>query len=490
MKFINREKELNNLNQAWKSKKAQFFIIYGKRRVGKTELIKQFTKNKSGIYYLADKRTSKEQLKELGQIVGEYYKDEILKNNGFSDWLEFFSYIKNKSKKEPLVIAIDEYPYLVENNKEISSLFQKAWDNYLKDTKVFLILCGSSISMMEKETLIFKSPLFGRRTGQLLIEPLNFFQAWQFFPEKSFDDFLNIYSICGGMPAYLQQFKSSEKFENIVKEKILNSSSFLYNEIEFMLKEELREPKNYLAILKAIAYGQRKLGKIVNEVGLEKNILNKYLNVLLNLKLIERQVPVTEKLPNKSRKGLYKIADNFTLFWFYFIFPFKSYLALDNYDFVLKKIFGNKKYSNSQNSNFKLIVSKTYEQVAMEILYNLKNEIFEFEKIDSWWLNEEEIDLVAFNEKEKRIIFGECKWSEKPIGIDTYLNLKRKSQLVNWYNNERVNYYILFSKSGFTKNIMKLATEENIFLVEKNKLICTKRKKLPEKSMQKLRVKK
>ncbi len=490
MEFINRQNELDNLNKAWKSKKAQFFIIYGKRRVGKTELIKQFVKKKPGIYYLADKRRSKDQLKELGQIIGDYYNDNILKNNGFNDWLEFFSYIGNKSKKESLVIAIDEYPYLVENNHEISSLFQKAWDNYLKDTKIFLILCGSSISMMEKETLILKSPLFGRRTGQLLIEPLNFFQAWEFFPNKKFEEFLNIYSICGGMPAYLLQFKSADKLEDLVKDKILNNSSFLYNEIEFMLKEELREPKNYLAILKAISDGQRKLGKIVNELGLDKNVLNKYLSVLLNLKLIEREIPVTEKHPNNSRKGLYRISDNFTLFWFHFIFPFKSYLALNNYDFVIKKIFGNKNYSESQNSNFKLIVSRSYEQVAKEILYKLKDQIFEFEKIGSWWLNEEEIDLVAINEKHKTIMFGECKWSEKPIGIDVYLNLKRKSQLVNWNNNQRQELFILFSKSGFTKNIKDLAKKENIFLIEKNKLICTKRKKSLEKNTPKLRAKK
>ncbi len=490
MEFINRQNEIDNLNKAWQTKKAQFFIIYGKRRVGKTELIKQFIKNKAGIYYLADKRRSADQLKELGQIVGDYYNDDILINNGFNDWLEFFSYIKNKSQKSPLVIAIDEYPYLVENNNEISSLFQKAWDNYLKDTKVFLILCGSSISMMEKETLILKSPLFGRRTGQLLIEPLNFFQAWEFFPHKKFEDFLNIYSICGGMPAYLLQFKSFKKLEEAVKTQILNNSSFLYNEVEFLLKEELREPKNYLAILKAISDGQRKLGKIVNEVGLEKNVLNKYLSVLINLRLIEREIPVTEKHPNNSRKGLYKISDNYTLFWFRFIFPYKSYLSLNNYNFVLEKIFGKKDYSNSQNSKFKVLVSRTYEQVAKEILYKLENKIFEFEKIGSWWLNEEEIDLVALNEKQKKIIFGECKWSEKPIGVDVYLNLKRKSQLVNWHNNERQEFFILYSKSGFTKNIKDLAKKENIYLIEKDKLICTKRKKSLEKSMPKNKVKK
>ncbi len=316
MKFINRQKELNDLNKAWRHKEAGFFIIYGKRRVGKTELIKQFLKNKAGIYYLADKRRDKDQLFELGQICGTYFNDEILLGHGFKDWLEFFSYIKNKSIKKRFILIIDEYPYLTESNQGLSSLLQKAWGNYLKDTKIFLILCGSSISMMEQETLVLTSPLFGRRTGQILVEPLNFFQSWQFFPEKNFNDFLQIYTISGGMPAYLKQFDSTENIENIIKNKIFNTSSFLYNEIEFMLKEELREPKNYLAILRAVSQGQRKLGKIADQLGLERNVLNKYLSILINLKMIERQLPVTEKYPLKSRRGLYKISDNFTSFWF------------------------------------------------------------------------------------------------------------------------------------------------------------------------------
>ena len=183
MKFINREEELKSLKEKWKSQKAEFFIIYGKRRVGKTELIKQFIKDKASIYFLADKRNTKEQLKELGEIAGNYFNDQILRSRGFNDWIEVFSYLKGKIKKRT-VFVIDEYPYLVENDSSTSSLFQKGWDEYLKDTKIFLILCGSSVSMMESEALIYKSPLYGRRTGQILLKPLSFFESWKFFPQK------------------------------------------------------------------------------------------------------------------------------------------------------------------------------------------------------------------------------------------------------------------------------------------------------------------
>src|SRR3989339_240589 len=421
MSFINREQELKMLNEKWQSNIAQFFIIYGKRRVGKTELIKQFIKDKPALYFLADKRTTADQLRELGQIVGNYFKDEILISNGFSDWLEVFLYLKTKTITEPLILAIDEYPYLVENDKSTSSLFQKGWDEYLKNTKIFLILSGSSIAMMESETLNQSAPLFGRRTGQILVDPLNFSQSQKFFPEKSFSDFLNIYTITGGMPAYLKQFVDGGELSEEIKKKIFTKTAFLYNEVEFTLKEELRETKNYLAILRAIALGKRKLSEIVNEVGLDKATANKYLSVLINLRLVEREVPITEDKPDKSRKGLYKISDNFFVFWFQYILQ----------------------YNDNANSGFKQIVAQVYERVAVELLTTWQDVIFAFERVGRYWDSNQEIDVVGLSSLEKKIIFGECKWSEKPVGTDIYEELKKKAEKVEWNKDGRTECYVL-----------------------------------------------
>lgn len=460
MKFINREKELKSLRERWKSKKAEFFVIYGKRRVGKTELIKQFIKNKPSIYFLADKRNTREQLKELGEIVGNYFNDQILKSRGFVDWIEVFSYLKSKIKKR-IVFVVDEYPYLVENDPSTSSLFQKGWDEHLKFTKIFLILCGSSVSMMESEALIYKSPLYGRRTGQLLLNPLSFFESWQFFPEKSFDKFLSIFTITGGIPAYLLQFDPKKSVEENIKTKIFPKTEFLHNEIEFILKEELREPKNYLSILRAISFGKRKFGEIANETGLEKNILMKYLTTLMNLQLIEKEIPITEKTPEKSRKGIYKISDNFTRFWFQYIFPYKSYLEMDRYEEMIRKL----------RENFKLLEAHTYEKVCQEILWKIRDKIFPFERVSRWWDKNEEIDVVGLNENTKEIIFGEAKYSRKEVDVDVYFSLKKKSAFVNWNYGKRKEYYILFSKSGFTEKMKEVAKKENVFLVEKDNLI-------------------
>ncbi len=461
MKFINRAKELKAMEEKWETKNAQLFIIYGKRRVGKTQLVKQFLKDKPAIYFLADKRNQIDQLKELGRVVGNYFEDKSLLKNGFQDWLEFFEYISTKTD-QPLAIAIDEYPYLVETDGAVSSIFQKGWDQYLKDSKVFLILLGSSIAMMESETLIHKSPLFGRRTGQLLIEPMTFANSWKFFPTKDFQQFLSIYAITDGMPAYLLQIDTEKTIKDNIEEKIFSQTEFLYNEVEFMLKEELREPKNYLAILKAISFGKQKFGEIVNDTGLEKNIITKYLNTLERLRLIEKEIPVTEKKPEKSRKGLYKIADNFFRFWFQYVFPFKSDLAISRYDYVFDQF----------DKSFNSLEALVYERVCQEIIFDFEKQLFPLERVGRWWAPENEIDLVGISERENKIVFGECKWSARPVGTNVLFDLQTKAKVVQWGKGKREEYFILFSKSGFTTDLLKLAKKQkNLVLVEKNKLV-------------------
>lgn len=460
MKFINRQKELDALNQKWTEDKAQLLVIYGKRRVGKTELIKQFIKDKPSVYFLSDKRTVKEQLKELGRLLGDRFKDSLLIQHGFNDWLEVFAYLKEKVTT-PFIFALDEYPYLVEIDKSISSIFQKGWDEYLKDSKVYLILSGSSVSMMESEALIYKSPLYGRRTGQMLLKSMSFVNSSEFFPSYDFDDFLQIFTVTGGMPAYLLQLDSKLSLKDNIKNKILSKTEFLHNEIEFILKEELREPKNYLSILKAISFGKCKFGEIVNETGLEKNVINKYLSTLEQLQLIEREVPVTENVPAKSRKGLYKITDNFVRFWFQYVFPYKSELEIERYDEVFRKI----------KESFDNLEALVYENVCREILWQYQDQLFSFERVGRWWESDKEIDIVAINSESKSILFSECKCSNKQVGTNIYEDLKDKAKTVDWKMNGRNEYYALFSISGFTPDMIALAKKEKVLLVNKDKTV-------------------
>ena len=457
MKFIDRERELNALEKFWRKKNAQLVIIYGKRRIGKTELIKQFVKRKPHLYFLAQRINEHENLKLLGEAVGEFFVDDTLRRKGFDNWKWFFEYLK-KHKKEKIVLVIDEFPYLAEANKGISSIFQAGWDEYLKDTSIFIILCGSSISMMEEEVLSYKAPLYGRRTGQILLNPFSYSKARKFYPRLSFDRCLELYSIAGGNPSYLNKFNSQSSLDVNIKENILQPEAFLYNEIEFILREELREPRNYWAILKAIALSKNKVSEIVNETGLQKSVLHKYLFVLEDLHIIEKEVPITEKNPLKSRKGIYKLQDQFFKFWFRYILPNRGSIEEDRVGVVLRKI----------KNDFNILVAENYESVAKEIIRNSENLFFPIAKIGRWWERDEEIDVVALSEDGKKILLGEVKWSNKPVGVNIYENLKRKVQKVEWGKGKRNEYFCLFSKSGFTKSMKELAKQENVILFHKD----------------------
>ncbi len=455
MKFINRHFELEYLNKTHSKKQAQLIVVYGKRRVGKTELIKQFIKNKESVYYLLDKRPEKEQLFELAKRIGDHFNDPLLKRAGFASWLELFEYLKRSANKN-FILAIDEFPYAIENNKAVPSLFQKGWDEHLKDSSVFLILTGSSISMMES-LLGYKAPLYGRRTGQLLIQPLNFYQARQFFPTKSFEEFIQIFAILGGMPAYLLQLDANLSLKENISKKILDIDSVLFREIPFMVREEFREPRNYLSILHAIAYNKTKFGEIVSETGLERAVLYKYLGVLEDLQIIKKMIPVTVKYPHKFRRTTYRLQENFVKFWFTFIDPFRSELELHNKSQSLKKF----------DKAFPAIVSQAYEDILGEIVRKHQDMVFPFQQVGQWWTDSAQIDLVCVNQEEKKVLFGEAKWSDKPVGINVFKKLKETSLLVGEYKDFEQKY-ALFSKSGFTPEMKEVAKKESVYLFQKD----------------------
>lgn len=450
--FINREEELEALSSAYKGSKAQFIVIYGKRRVGKTELVKQFFKNIPHIYFLADKAPEKEQLSLLSEKVGLLYKDQFLLSRGFGNWYDFFTYIKGKGR---VVLAIDEFPFLIEANRAVPSIFQKGWDEGLKDSGIFLILLGSSIGMMETDVLGYKSPLFGRRTGQLLIEPLSFWHAKKFFPRISDEDFMYIYSVLGGTPAYLLQFDPAYDLWTNIRKKIFAHDAYLFSEPEFILKEELREPRNYFSIIRAISMGKARAGEIINETGFEKNVVGKYLSVLTDLRVVKREVPVTEKAYEKSKKGIYMLADNYFRFWFKYVFPNKSFIEEGETDYVIK---------NKIRHELDIFVSQTYEEVCRSYVKKGLPKGMKFNKVGRWWTKDAEIDVVGINEDDNAILFGEAKWSAKPVGINILNELKTKAEKVPWGNSKTTRHFALFSRKGFTSDMVKAAEREKVLL--------------------------
>lgn len=459
MPFFDRKRELTFLEEKWHDPRPQFIVLWGKRRVGKTELVKQFMSDKPHVYFLSERTNEREQLKRFSGGVGVLFQEPLLKTRGFGEWEESFQYIQEKNQR--FVLAIDEFPYLIESNPGIPSLFQKAWDEYWSQSSVYLILLGSSVAMMENEVLGYNSPLYGRRTGQWKVEPMPFDGVSQFRLGKSFDDRLMHYAIVGGIPAYWNYLSNEKDIFGNIKDHLLKKGEVLYEEVEFLLREELREPRYYFAILQAIAQGKRKLSEIVNATGLSTSVANKYLSVLIDLHIVEREIPITEERPLKSKKGLYKIADELCHFWFKHIFPKRGELEMDKRDRVLSLI----------QENFNQHVSFVYEKLAISLIPNYSNYFFEFSKVGKWWDKNQEIDLVALNLDLDAILFGEVKWSSKPVGVDIFDALKEKAKHVKWGTENRKEYFCLWSKEGFTDAMIERANVENIKLFKGEDLL-------------------
>lgn len=461
MKFINREEELLALKKIYQKDEFQFVPIYGRRRIGKTRLIQEFIKGRQAIYFLADSVSESEQLKNIGRAIGEYFNDSILIEAGFRDWYQFFKYVKEKHPKK-LIIVIDEFPYLINSNPAISSIFQKGIDEYLKDTDIFLILMGSSIGMMEKEVLLYRAPLYGRRTASLEISDMRFKALKGFFPKKKFYELVGIYSVFGTVPAYIEKINPHEDIFSNIKTLIFDTSTFLYNEVEFILREELREPRNYFVLLRAIAQGKRKLSEIINETGFDKSLVSRYLDILRGLKFVVKEIPVTEKQPEKSKQGIYKLHDKFFSFWFKYVFPNRGRIEIGNSDYVLKLV----------TEHFDHHISTVYEDACMDLCRDfLAKGLMEYTRIGRWWSKNEEIDIVALNEDKNIAYFCECKWSNKKVGEDVYRELQHKSELVDWHNEKRINRYVLFSKSGFTDKMIRIAKKENVLLIHGERVL-------------------
>jgi len=354
------------------------------------------------------------------------------------------------------LIIIDEFPYLCISNQALPSILQKIWDEKGKESNIFLILCGSYMSFMEKEVLGSKSPLFGRRTGQIALHPLSFENLKFFFPRYSEEDRVFAYSILGGTPAYLQRFSDHKTIEQNVKEEILNKNGFLFSEPRFLLIEELREPAIYFSILKAIAFGRTRLNEIVQETGIsDPHKVNKYLSVLRELRIVKREVPITEDKPHKSRKGIYLLADPFFRFWFRYVLPNMSYLEEGDINYVWQE-----KIKPSLDS----FTGFTFEDICLQRLKNLnrKNMLpFKTRNIGRWWNNKEEIDIVAYDDQQS-FIFSECKWKNKKVGLNELYDLERKAD--NFFDAKQ-KYFALFSKSGFSEELKNLSSQRKDILL-------------------------
>lgn len=441
MRFFDRETELEALEKRYSNQGFEFFILYGRRRVGKTELIKHFCQDKPHIYHLFSQDTEKRQRERLAQSIAEYFDEPEPR---LDDWRETVEYIGEKLKEEKIVLALDEFPYAIESNKSLPSHFQYLVDEILKEnSESTLILSGSTVSVMLDDVLGYESPLYGRRTGQIDLKPFKFSESLEVI-NYGIEESVRSYTVTGGTPMYLTSFDYSRSLKQNIREEILDPSSALFEEPEFLLRQELRQPSRYASILESIANGYTTQNEISNNTGIASGTMPQYLKRLQKLRLIERITPVTSS--QKTKRSIYQITDNFIRFWYRNIHSQKSTVE-ENPEKAAENIMNELKNQ----------VAETFEQICRETVQKTG----EYAKIGKWWYKEDEIDVVALDEQEGKILLGEVKWTNQEVGEKLLKDLEEKAERVQWQNKDREEKYVLFSKNGFTQELDEKAKQRN-----------------------------
>jgi AAA+ ATPase superfamily predicted ATPase len=463
--FIGRKAELANLEARYRSARAELFVLYGRRRVGKTELLRHFCADKPHIFFVATLSSDRDQLAAFSQGIWRFTHADTPEGFSFPTWEAAFRGLADLPGRP--IVVLDEFTYLISGNKAIPSLLQKTWDELLHNTQVCLILCGSHVGMMEREILGYQAPLYGRRTGSYLLPALELPAAAAFFPAYTPSQQIEAWAVLGGMPYYLTAFSDRAAIFANIRTHILDSQGTLRREPQLLLMEELREPRNYFSVLRAIAQGATRL----NEISLAARIGDvtttaRYLDILQDLRVVSRSVPATESRPDKSKRGLYRITDAFLRFWFRYVHPNEGSLDLNLADAVL---------AQRMQPTFDQFVSYAFEDAARAHVAGLAraNQLgFLPERVGSWWERAAEVDVVAVSDADGALLLGECKWSVNPVGTDILDDLQRKKLLVDPEGRWPAVSYALFAKVGFTPALAARAAAEGVRLVGPEALVA------------------
>jgi len=451
--FVGRTEELSLLNSLSASKRFEYLVLYGRRRVGKTTLLLQFMKTQPVIFYAAQAKNDALNLVDFSKAIHRHYDSAYYAP--FSDWQDAFSYIGDRSSERRTIVIIDEFPFIAETNPTIQSILQHTIDHRWKEKDIFLILCISSVSFMENEVMGSKSPLFGRSTAILELKGFDYLESALFFPTYDVSDKLLSYAILGGIPTYLQAFDPKASIQSNIAARILRMGAFLNNEPQNLLKMEIRESAVYNAILEAIATGSSRLNEIAQKIKEEPTKCSKYLSVLMNLKIVERITPSGEK--ESSKRSLYTIADNFFQFWYRFIFSNRSY-----YELV-----GEERSAAAICEELSSYMGGIFEKICTEYLIRMAKAErlpFIFHTIGRWWggKKEADIDILAFDKSHESALFAECTFRTKQFTLQEYRHFLNATAIIKEPTHR---YYYLFSKGGYTDEVQAQARIDEVTLV-------------------------
>lgn len=453
--FIGRESELNALNKLYHSSQFEFAVIYGRRRVGKTALISEFIKDKDTIFFTGIETNARQNLDNLSQCIMEYSMG-IAVNTFFPNFQTALEYVFELAKTKRIILVIDEYPYVARADKGLASTLQLLIDKNKDSSKLFLILCGSSMSYMEDHVLAYKAPLYGRRTAQFKIKPFDFWEVCRCFPKLPNLDKALIYGIVGGTPQYLMLLDDNLSMEENIKNTYLNPSSPIFEEPNNLLKQEVREPAIYNAIITAIAAGSSKINEISGKINENTSVCAIYIKNLITLGIIKKEAPYGEK---SSRKTIYSIEDNMFRFWYRFVPENTSIISRGAADLAYKRI------SPALSSYMGGIFEDICKQYLWKLLLAGKCAV-NFNSLGRWWgtnpktKSQEEIDIMGADKDSA--LFGECKWTNEKIDLGVLEALTQRSTLFRCQKP----YFYLFAKTGFTTGcIAQAAKMGNVTLV-------------------------
>lgn len=450
--FVDRELEIRTLEKEYAKKESALVVVYGRRRVGKTTLLSEFIKGKKALYFLATQEAEALNRSAFREKAAVFTGNDLLAEISVDKWDTIFKAIVSRNWEEKPVLIIDEFQYLGKANPAFPSVFQRIWDELLMQSGVMVILCGSLISMMVSQTLSYNSPLYGRRTAQIRLKQIPFRYYREFCPGLSRKEQIERYAVTGGVPKYIESFSDCTDIFAGIEENILNRTGYLYEEPHFLLQQEVTEVGSYFSVLRAIAFGRSKLSEIASFMETKATDLTRTLKTLIELDLVRREVPVTEENPEKSKKGLYRITDYYIRFWFTMIYPNQGDIEQGNTAYVLEKI---KKSLVRSHTAF------VYEDICREELAARKDLPCHFPKIGRYWDKNTEIDIVAVNDEESVILFGECKYWSDRVDVDVFYRLQEKAGQVPWHKGSRKELYCIFSMSGFSPRLLELARDRD-----------------------------
>lgn len=459
--FVGRQQELNTLNRLYHSGKFEFAVIYGRRRVGKTALINEFTKDKDTIFFTGVETNEKQNLDNFSRCIMEYHTGIAVKSS-FASFPSALEYVFELAKTKRIVLVIDEYPYVARASKSLASTLQLLIDKNKDNSRLFLILCGSSMSYMEEHVLSYKAPLYGRRTAQLRLSPFDFFEACRWFTKFSDIDKALAYGVVGGTPQYLMQINDSLSVEENIKNTYLNPSSSIFEETSHLLKQEVREPAIYNAVITAIAAGCSKMNEISNKTGEDTSVCATYIKNLIMLGIIKKESPYGEK---SGRKTIYSITDNMFRFWYRFVPENTSIICRGAADLAYKRI----------APELPAYMGGVFEEICRQYLWKLLLEnkcAVNFGDLGRWRGTNpqtrvrEEIDIMGSDKD--TALFAACQWTNEKIDPGILETLVERSNLFDY----KQKHFYLFAKTGFTRECIDKADEMgNVTLVAYHEML-------------------